>query len=406
MLGPFIFLFILLLIDIYAYQALRTVLADASTLRTIVMTGYWSISLALYLSAVLAMRNGFDISALTSRIIFGALICLFVAKITICLFMLSDDILRIGKYAIHMFSGAPSTSSEGNGISRLAFLSKAGLAAGGTMFGLFVYGMVRTAYNYKVRRLTVNLDQLPASFEGLKIVQISDMHLGSFISTEPIEKAFKIINDLNPDIILFTGDLVNSKATEAMPFKSILRTLKARLGVYSTLGNHDYYGDEDDTRQIIQLQKDCGWNILMNEHKVIEVDGSKIAIVGVENWGRSRHFPKRGDLKQALNGCEAVDAKLLLSHDPSHWDDIVSQEFNDIDMTFSGHTHGFQFGVEIPKIHVKFSPAQFQYKQWAGLYKRKKQQLYVNRGLGFIGFHGRVGMPPEITLMEIKGAKV
>ena len=397
---------VLLLIDLYAFQAFRTVFSEPSVLKTITLFSFWTISIALYIATLLAMRNGFDISAITSRVIFGALICLAVAKLTICLFLFSDDLIRLGKWASQLFYNPPiENTTDGSKISRLAFLSKAGLVAGGTMFGLFVYGMIRTAYNYKIRKVAVHLDQLPSTFKGLKVVQISDMHLGSFISTEPIEKAFKIINDLEPDVILFTGDLVNSKAKEAMPFKTILSSLKAKIGVFSSLGNHDYYGSEDDIRQIIQLQKECGWNLLLNEHKVIDIDNHKIAIVGVENWGRSRHFPKRGDLNKALENCEPVEAKLLLSHDPSHWDEIISKEHNDIDVTFSGHTHGFQFGIEIPKLHVKFSPAQFEYKQWAGIYKRKKQHLYVNRGLGFIGYHGRVGIPPEITLMEIKGKK-
>jgi predicted MPP superfamily phosphohydrolase len=402
MLLPLLFI---LLIDIYAYQAFRTVLLDAPALKTIVVIAYWGISLSLYVAAILALRNGFDLSNFTVKFVFGAIICLFAAKVTITLFMLSDDLFRFTKWIVAQFTPSINSPSEGNKMTRLAFLSKAGLVAGGTMLSLFVYGMVRTAYNFTIRRVTVHLEQLPAQFKGLKVVQISDMHLGSFASTEPIAKAVEMINELEADIIFFTGDLVNSKAAEAMPYQSILASLKAKIGIYSSLGNHDYYGSENDLRQIIQFHKDCGWNILLNEHAIIEVDNTQIGILGVENWGRSRHFPKVGDLNKALKGCENTSVKLLLSHDPSHWDAVVSQEFSNIDLTFSGHTHGFQMGVEIPELKIKFSPSQFAYKQWGGLYNRGKQYLYVNRGLGFIGFHGRVGIPPEITLMDIKGAK-
>jgi predicted MPP superfamily phosphohydrolase len=402
MLIPILFL---LMIDLYAFQAFRTVLIETTVLKTLVTIAYWGINLSLYLTAILALRNGFDMSNFNIRFVFGAIICLFAAKVAITLFMLSDDIFRITKWIILQLSPVTKNASEGNKITRLAFLSKAGLVAGGTMLSLFVYGMVKTAYNFTVRRLTVHLEQLPTNFEGLKVVQISDMHLGSFANTEAVARAVEMINDLKPDIILFTGDLVNSKASEASPFQTILASLKANIGVYSCLGNHDYYGEKSDLEQIIQFHKNCGWTILMNENSTINVADKKIAIIGVENWGRSRHFPKLGDIDMALKGCEDADVKLLLSHDPSHWDEIVSQKFKDIDITFSGHTHGFQMGVEIPKLGIKFSPSQFAYKQWAGLYKRGNQNLYVNRGLGFIGFHGRVGIPPEITFMEIKGAK-
>lgn len=394
---------ILLAIDLYAFQAIRTVLIDSPTLKLILTIVYWMISIALYIGAIAIMQREFNTTTLAIRIVFGAIITFAVAKLFIVLFLLAEDSVRLVKWAVHQLYTQPITGVKQHGITRSQFISKIGLLAGGFMLGSFVWGMVKTAYNYKVRKVSVPLAQLKSSFTGLKIVQISDLHLGSFIGTEAIEHAVKIINKQQADVIFFTGDLVNAHATEAESFIPVLSQLKAKYGVYSTLGNHDYYGTEADLARIKTIHTECGWTILNNDHRVLEIDDQKIAIVGVENWGESRHFPKMGDLDKACQGCEEVDVKLLLSHDPSHWNYVVSQNYKDIDITFSGHTHGFQFGIEIPQLKIKWSPSQYAYKQWAGLYSRGKQHLYVNRGLGFIGFHGRVGIPPEITVMDVVG---
>lgn len=240
-------------------------------------------------------------------------------------------------------------------------------------------------------------------------MQISDIHSGSFASREPLLKALKIIKEQNADVIFFTGDLVNNLSLETDDYVDIFKEIKAPMGVFSTLGNHDY-GDymqwnskEEKIKNLDRLKSvhaQSGWKLLMNEHQVLQRGEDKIAVIGIENWGAHMHFPKYGDMKKAYSGAEQYPVKLLLSHDPSHWDAQVRKEYGDIDITFSGHTHGFQFGIEIPGF--RWSPSQYVYKQWAGLYNEGKQYLYVNRGLGFLGYPGRVGILPEITVMELR----
>ncbi len=394
---------ILLIIDLYAFQALKTVFADSPTLKSTITIGYWLINISIYLAALVGLRSGFGAPTLMVRIILGALICISIAKAAVVLFLLTDDVIRLFKWLSNQFYRQADTAYKYPDISRSQFISKLGLLAGGTMLGAFVYGMARTAYNYKIRTANVALPQLPPTFKGLKIVQISDLHLGSFINTSSVDRAVEIINQQEADLIFFTGDMVNRHYNEAEPFIPILSKLKANHGVFSVLGNHDYYGTPADLEKMKTIHDECGWTILNNANKILEIDGQSIAIVGVENWGQLDYFPKIGNLNIACKGCEAVDAKLLLSHDPSHWDYVVSEKHKDIDITFSGHTHGFQMGVEIPFLKIKWSPSQYAYKQWAGLYNKGNQYLYVNRGLGFIGWHGRVGIPPEITVMNVTG---
>ncbi|MGZ3884494.1 MAG: metallophosphoesterase, partial [Bacteroidia bacterium] len=252
---------------------------------------------------------------------------------------------------------------------------------------------------------------LPEAFDGFKIVQISDIHCGSFLSDAALIKAFDILHKQKPDLILFTGDLVNNIATETHDYIEQYKSLKAPYGVYSVLGNHDY-GDyvswesgeakRANLDSLKKIQADCGWKLLMNEHVALEKDGEKIALIGIENWSASNRFPKKGRLDLAYKGAEQYPFKILMSHDPSHWDQQVRKDYPNIDLTLSGHTHGMQFGIEIPGF--KWSPVQYLYKQWAGLYKQDNQYLYVNRGLGFLGYPGRLGIWPEITVLELKKA--
>ena len=239
-------------------------------------------------------------------------------------------------------------------------------------------------------------------------MQISDIHIGSFVSKTPLKRAVNLINKEEADIVLFTGDLVNNLASEAEGFIPVLREIQARMGVYSVLGNHDYghyfkwISEEqriNNLERLKQIQKEVGWKLLENENYVIKKGQDKLAILGVENWSAIMRFPKYGNLQKAAKGTEQIPLKILMSHDPSHWDAEINQKFKDINITFSGHTHGMQFGIEIPGI--KWSPVQYVYKQWAGLYKKGNQFLHVNRGLGILGFMGRVGMRPEITIVEL-----
>jgi predicted MPP superfamily phosphohydrolase len=278
---------------------------------------------------------------------------------------------------------------------------------GGGLFGTLIYGF-GNKYRYQVTRVPVKSPSLPEAFRGLKIVQISDIHSGSFNDKKAVQKGVEKILKEEPDLILFTGDLVNNKADEMDEYRDLFAQLRAPLGVYSVLGNHDYgdYVKWDTEEQKIanlnalkKVHADMGWRLLMNEHVVLERDGAQIALLGVENWGAKASFPKYGQLDRAYAGAEKYPFKILMSHDPSHWDAQVRKEYSDIDLMLSGHTHGMQFGVEIPGF--RWSPVQYIYNQWAGLYDDGKQKLYVNRGYGFLGYPGRVGILPEITVLEL-----
>jgi predicted MPP superfamily phosphohydrolase len=305
--------------------------------------------------------------------------------------------------------------ASGKKISRSQFLQKAGLISGGILFGGLLTGMLKWAYDFKIRKEIISLDSLPKAFKGWKIVQISDIHLGSWANEHPLEEAVERINDLNPDLIFFTGDLVNYKTEEAYRFESTLSKLNAKHGIFASLGNHDY-GDytrwpskaakQQNMTDLYSFYNRIGWNLLLDENHVFEADDGKLAVIGVENWGAHGRFPKYGNIEKAIQGAQDAEVKLLLSHDPSHWDHIISKKYKDIDLTLSGHTHGFQFGIDVGKL--KWSPAQWMYKHWAGMYQNpastlKAQRLYVNRGLGTVGYPGRVGILPEITLIELNG---
>jgi predicted MPP superfamily phosphohydrolase len=268
------------------------------------------------------------------------------------------------------------------------------------------YGIFSGAHDYRVRKHKVKLPNLPDSFEGLKILQISDIHAGSFFNKEAVMRGIQMINDQKPDIIFFTGDLVNNSAEEMTEYIEVFNKISAPFGVFSTLGNHDY-GDyiawdspeskKANLEKLKQIHQQMGWQLLMNEHKYIEKNGEKIAIIGVENWSAKPQFPKKGKLKEAYKDANAP-VKLLLSHDPTHWDAEV-RKYPDIDIMFAGHTHGAQFGLEWGDI--KWSPVKYVYKQWAGLHQEAQQYLYVNRGFGYLGFPGRIGIFPEITVMTL-----
>jgi predicted MPP superfamily phosphohydrolase len=278
-------------------------------------------------------------------------------------------------------------------------------------FGAMIYGMIKTGFDLRIRKIVLSFPNLPDGFEGFRFVQISDIHSGSFIHESYFEEAFRSIQTLNPDAIFFTGDLVNNTAEEAERFHKTWAALSAPMGVFSTLGNHDY-GDyvvwpseeekASNLERLIKVHEKAGWTLLRNQHHVLKRNGSEIALLGVENWGASMRFPKKGDVKKASAGLKNLPFRILLSHDPSHWDALVRPQHPEIDLMLSGHTHGMQFGIEIPGF--KWSPSKYFYKQWGGAYRENRQVLYVNRGLGFLGYPGRVGIQPEITeITLIKG---
>ncbi len=293
-------------------------------------------------------------------------------------------------------------------LGRRRMLANLGLVLLAIPLGTMFWGLLKTAYNFKIHRITLKFPNLPEAFVGFRFVQLSDIHTGSFLKRDELGEAVRLTLLEKPDAIFFTGDIVNNKTEEAYDFKDILSKLHAPYGVFSTLGNHDY-GDYhkwpskqaqiENMEAMHQLHKDLGWKLLNNEHALLDKGGQKIAVVGVENWGASFRFPKKGDVVKAKSGTEEVDFKILLSHDPSHWDAEVLKNHQDMDLMLAGHTHGFQFGIEIPGI--KWSPSQWLYKQWAGLYQNGNQYLYVNRGLGCLGYSGRIGIRPEITVIEL-----
>lgn len=401
---------IILAVDYYSFQAVKLMVENWSPSRKrIFYTVYWAFSFTM-IGVILFSSFYGSPSSLPTWVRVGVITPVFIvffSKIILVLFLLIDDLRRGGGWLIEKM-----TDKEPYNLSRNKFITSVGLLIGGSLLSSLLYGIVKGAYNYTVHKSKITFKNLPESFKGFKIVQISDMHIGSFVSERPLEKAFSMINDLNPDLILFTGDLVNNVASETTSFHSTLKKLKATHGVFSVLGNHDY-GDyvqwdskeakEKNLSDLLSFQSSFGWKVLMDETVKIEKDNDYINLIGIQNWGAKARFPKYGDLRKATKGIDNSKVSILMSHDPSHWEAQVLKEFKEIDLMLSGHTHGMQFGIEIPG-WIKWSPIKYMYKQWAGLYENGKQKLYVNRGLGFLGYPGRVGISPEITLLELEKA--
>ena len=404
-----LFIVIIILIEYYAVVSLRISTRELKPTYKYLIQGVYAIMTIAWLAIFLsfpAMRN-----ATASRTLMNFALVFFMAffflKVMMASFMLIDDIKRLFFWVSSLFytNSTPPELVE-NGMSRSAFLRRIGLILGGLSFGMFFYG-TRNRHRYNVKKIAIDFETLPKAFNGFKVVQISDIHSGSFTNKAGVQRGIDKINELNPDLVLFTGDLVNSRSNEMLGYIDIFKQIKAKHGVYAVLGNHDY-GDyhqwktpEDKVANLEELksiQKALGWNLLLDANVKIEKDGEQIGIIGVENISSSFH--SYGDLSKAYSGVEDAPFKILMSHDPSHWNKEVTKDFQDIDLTLSGHTHGFQFGIEIP--WLKWSPAKFVYKQWAGLYQEGKQHIYVNRGFGFLGYPGRIGILPEITLLELR----
>ncbi len=411
-LGAVIFIAVLLLIDAYAFQAVRSVSLTAShKTKTIVNIAYWSLTALTIIAFLVLVINRVDyFPRVVRNYIFAIVVGIFLAKLCVVFFTLIDDIRRLFQWIVLKiaYSSNRLDTAQTEPISRSVFLNWLGLAAGGTLFGSLIHGF-SNKYNYHVNRLQVSFPNLPAGFKGLKILQISDIHSGSFTDPKAVHHGIEKILNEKADIILFTGDLVNDMASEMEDYIEMFSKLAAPMGVYSTLGNHDYgpyirwpqngMSQDENLEYLKKIHAAMGWRLLLNEHVPLERNGDKIALIGIENWSAKKTFSRYGRLDLAHKGTEAYPFKILMSHDPSHWDAQVRTGFPDIDLTLSGHTHGMQFGVDIPGF--KWSPVQYMYKQWAGLYESEKQKLYVNRGFGFIGYPGRVGILPEITVIEL-----
>ena len=395
-----------LLIDLYVFQAIKTITQGSSPRwRMIIFGVHWGIAGLAIASFIAGPYLHFQ-NTRVNAYLFSILLGLYIAKLLASTFLLIDDIRRLIQWAISRAAGRPAPEA-GTGISRSTFLSWLGVGVGTSVYGALLYGFTNK-YNYRVHRVKLAFENLPAAFKGLKIVQLSDIHSGSLANPAAVNKGVDMVLAEQPDLILFTGDLVNDAAYELKDYQAIFSRLKAPMGVYSTLGNHDY-GDymwwetvelkKANLDRLKAIEKDMGWRLLMNEHVVLEKGGEEIALIGIENWSAKARFPKYGRMDLAYPGAGKYPFKILMSHDPSHWDAEVRPKYPDVDLMLSGHTHGMQFGVELPGI--RFSPVQFVYKQWAGLYEEGKQKLYVNRGYGFIGYPGRFGILPEITVIEL-----
>jgi predicted MPP superfamily phosphohydrolase len=339
----------------------------------------------------------------------GFFISLFVFQAVLTLVLLAEDVIRIPQAIYHFFTRIPGEVQFMP--ARRVLISKIALGLAALPFTSLLYGMYRGKYNYKVLAYELEYEDLPEAFDGFTITQISDIHSGSFDNPEKVAYGIDLINQQQSDLVLFTGDLVNNKAAEIKPWIRYFSKISAPYGIYSVLGNHDY-GDytrweteelkSKNLESLFQSQKEMGWKLLLNEADFIEKKGARLAIVGVENWGNG--FKQAGDLDRALAKVEEKDFKILLSHDPSHWEAKVLPHPYKVHLTLSGHTHGMQFGIEIPG-WIKWSPVKWRYKQWAGIYEASNQKLNVNRGFGYLAYPGRVGMWPEISVITLKRTK-
>lgn len=402
-----IFSILLLIIDLLAFQAIRLLMSSSGkSLKTVVYIIYWLVPV-ISLIYMLGFSSGWSetLPKAVQVTIRSMIFILYFAKLLMAVIILIDDVRRVLFGALNMGVEDWNLSTE-----RSKWMSYGALVLGALPILSLTYGMARNPYRYQLLKTRVPVKNLHPDLHGLKIIQISDIHSGSFLLKEPVERSIQMINAEKPDIVFFTGDLVNSLASEMEPFLEMFSKIESPLGVYSILGNHDY-GDyhhwtnpADKVKNFEDLKgmhKRLGWDLLLNEHREVTYKSTYFNIVGVENYSASPRFPKYGDMVKATEGMKRDTFNVLLSHDPSHWDDQVNKDYPEIDLTLSGHTHGFQFGVEIPGF-MKWSPIQYVYPRWAGLYEKATQYLYVNRGLGYLGYPGRVGILPEITLLTLE----
>jgi uncharacterized protein len=417
-------LFIVLL-DLYIWQAIKVLIKDRPTwYQKTIKILYWAIPVFLFTISMVSLFNNFlETNRLFRTYYMAFFFIVYASKLVTFVFIVMDDIKRLFTWIWRGIERAflnrsedaaeeemeESIESDDKKISRSQFIARAGLVAGAVPFIMLSRGLVSGAYNYQVRRVNLVLPNLPEAFDGIKLLQISDVHCGSFFDKDAVYKGIKLIKEQKAHLAVFTGDFVNNRTNEANDWAEMFSEVKAPMGVHSILGNHDY-GDyvtdwkspeekSKNLQDLVDIHKSMGWNLMRNEHVLLEKENKRIALIGVENWGDRGRFQKFGDIDKAKAGMPEVPVKILLSHDPSHFDTIISKKHHDIDLTLSGHTHGFQFGIELGDF--RWSPSQYIYPHWADLYKIEKQMLYVNRGYGFLGYPGRVGIMPEITVFTL-----
>ena len=404
---------LLILIDIYIYKAIRSVSWKWKNNKYLSFTYiWWGYTLLLIIGVFISIF--FNIKFLLRSIILVVFFLTFVSKIFILIFLITDDLRRGFIWIKRKLKSKPRgeksmDSTYQQAIPRSEFIIKAGTLVAALPLASLTYGVVSSAYDYRIKRKTLFLPNLPKAFDGITLGQLSDIHSGSFYDKKAVLGGVEMLLKEKPELVFFTGDLVNNLASEMRDYQDIFSKVKAPLGVYSILGNHDYGdyffgkgGSAAKSKNLADVKvthKNMGWDLLLNENRRIKIEGEEIAVLGIENWGVGR-FAKYGQMDKAIINTDDVPVKLLLSHDPSHWRAQILPQYPQIDAMFSGHTHGMQFGIVTEKF--QWSPAQYVYKEWAGLYQEGAQQLYVNVGYGFLGYPGRVGMLPEITIFELR----
>lgn len=399
-------LLLLVFFQWYSYQALKTAISNRWILYGYVFFTVIIVGNLLFYTLILE-RNTTNEPRLMYAI--GFFLSLLIFQLLVSVILLAEDVFRIPQALYSFLKRVPEQTQFIP--SRRKIISQIALGLASIPFASLLYGMYRGKYNYKVLSYNLEFEDLPDAFDGFKITQISDIHSGSFDNQTKVQYGVDLVNQQKSDLVLFTGDLVNNRADEIKPWIKIFNKIKAEFGVFSILGNHDY-GDymrwespaakRKNMEDLYDAHNEMGWDLLLNESRFIEKDGDRLAIIGVENWGSG--FKKAGDLNKALNKVSEKDFKILLTHDPSHWEAQVIPHPFKIHLTLSGHTHGMQFGIEIPGI-IKWSPAKWRYKQWAGLYGENKQYLNVNRGFGYLAYPGRVGMWPEVSVITLSKSK-
>lgn len=400
---------LVLVVDVISFRAVRIRIRKLHPIyRKWIPRIYWGTSTLILLSFVLLILTG--LPKWYKLIMSGIFFVLLATKLVVFVFMLINDAINFTIWSKNKIIKSEPALDPDKKMSRADFLTKSALIVGTVPFATMSFGIISGAYDYRVRTKQVFLKNLPKQFDGFKVCQISDIHSGSFYNKTAVQGGVDLLLAEKPDVVFFTGDLINDIAEEIHDYFDIFKKVKAPMGVYSILGNHDYgeyHSWPSPAHKVANLQKlksahkELGWDLILNDSRILKVDGEEIGLIGVENWGTG-NFPKYGDLDKAYKSVRDHDVKILLSHDPSHWDAQVRKNYKDIQLMLAGHTHGMQLGVEWGDF--KWSPVQYRYKQWAGLYQNGGQQLYVNRGYGFLGYPGRVGILPEITIIEFKPA--
>lgn len=398
-----ILIVVVFFVEVYTFQAFKAV-----SKSKVVRYSFLLVSIAAYVNFLITMLTYSRSNGQTPQfqMAMGLLLTVSIPKLVIIMLLFGEDIYR---WVLKLISAVSNSETEPL-VGRRKFISQLAIGLAAIPFAAFIYGIIQGKYNYKVIKYQLAFDDLPEAFDGYTITQISDIHSGSFTNKEKIQYGVDLINQQKSDIMLFTGDIVNNKADEMDDWIAVFDKLEAREGKYSILGNHDY-GDYmdwknpqdkiDNFQKVKDIHKEIGFDLLLDEHRYLEKEGQKIALLGVENWGKG--FNQAGDLQRASANIKKEDFKILMSHDPSHWEEKVKQDDFNYQLTLSGHTHGLQMGIEIPG-WFKWSPSQFVYKQWAGLYEEFGRYINVNRGFGYHAFPGRVGIWPEITVIELKKA--